>query len=1133
MTSPFHPAPQDERVNEVAESPTQPTVGLPVEQVLDAVRSFGDYELQKEIARGGMGIVYKARQVSLQRVVALKMILAGQLASDADVARFRTEAQAAANLDHPNIVPLFEVGEHQGQHYFTMKLIEGGSLAEALERFRADPRAAASLIATVARAVHHAHQRGVLHRDLKPGNILLDPEGQPHVTDFGLARKLEGGGHLTQSGAVMGTPEYMAPEQAQGEKGLTTAVDVYALGAVLYALLTGNPPFQGGNILDTLQRVVTYEPAPLRSLNPQVAKDLEVVCLKCLEKDPAKRYGSAEALAEDLARWLRGEPIAARASNFRERVTKWARRRPAVAALVAVSGAAILSIGILGGVLWHQAEMRAQADRQQAAEQRQLNAQLQEQRDLVLDREKQGRRLLYAAQIGLAEQALDIGHAERALELLKLQLPREGLKDLRGFEWYHLWYRCHHDQLTLHGVQGAAVPSPDGKTVAAAVAGGAVRLWTLPDGKERCTLQGHQDLVRCLAFSPDGKTLATASALEPIKLWDLATARERGTLPAHKQPVNAIRFSPDGSTLVTADEGGSVILWDVAKRQARTTLAGHCHAILSAHFIPSGNTLVTRDALGVVKFWDGPSGREVATLKGYKGIVSCESISPDGKTLATGTVFMDLPVLGSPPMFDMDLRVRRSLPLANTVGDVILWEIPTGQKLALLGGHEGMVTSVAFAPDGKTLASTSMASTRMSSKVYAGRFYSRPGQLKLWDLVAGKERASQTHPRGLHLLAFSPDGKTLACGAGPFGEINLWEAKSAQPLSVLTGHTAAVTALGFLTDSKTLASLAEDHTLRLWNAAAPEPLLRHDPGAFTGNTVFLPDGKTLMTGGPGSPVMRWDVNTGQTLDFLGFSSRGPVALALDGKTLATASHLWGPFAAVTLWDPASLGKRRTLPSALPSFTRHQHALALSPHGDLLATAGWTDTIRLWDTSTGKAFTTDGPSPDVHAVAFSPDGTVLATGSKDGTIKLWDTATWKERASWTAHADEVGALVFSADGKALASGCGQVWVGRTPGEAKLWDAASGKVLAAPLKGHLGTVAAVAFSPDGKRLATASADRTVKLWDTVNGQCLLTLRGHGQEVDGVAFRSDGKVLATTGRDGTVQLWHAASDDDVKDE
>jgi serine/threonine protein kinase/Tfp pilus assembly protein PilF len=325
--------------------------------------SFGDYELLRQLGQGGMGVVYEARQRSLDRRVALKMIRAGQFATESDLQRFQNEARAVAHLDHPHIVPILEVGEHQGSHYFSMKLIAGGSLDKQLSTFTADPRAAARLMATVARSIHHAHQRGILHRDLKPANILIDAESQPHVTDFGLARRVEGDSSLTQSGAIVGTPSYMAPEQASGLRHeITTATDVYGLGATLYALLAGRPPFRGRTVLETLAQVRERPPEPPLGPHGRVDRDLSTICLKCLAKEPHRRYDSAAALADDLGRYLAGAPIRARRTPPWERAVKWTRRHPTTAILLATAATAIL--GLVGAGIWYDHRTRDQRRRE-------------------------------------------------------------------------------------------------------------------------------------------------------------------------------------------------------------------------------------------------------------------------------------------------------------------------------------------------------------------------------------------------------------------------------------------------------------------------------------------------------------------------------------------------------------------------------------------------------------------------------------------------------------------------------------------------------------------------------------------------------------------------------------------------
>jgi tRNA A-37 threonylcarbamoyl transferase component Bud32 len=308
------------------DEPTQPSGDGAEASASNLPRQFGDYELLEELGRGGMGVVYKARQSSLGRIVALKMILRGELASPADLARFRTEAQSAGRLNHPNIVPVYEVGEHAGQPYFTMQYIVGTTLAKRLADGPLPPRESAGMLAPVSLAIHFAHQHGVLHRDLKPSNILLDKEGRPHVSDFGLAKRVEGDSQLTLSGAILGTPAYMAPEQAAGTRGkLGPASDVYSLGTILYQMLTGRPPFQAASPVDTVLLVLEQEPLPPRLLNARADRELEMIALKCLQKPPELRYPSAQGLADDLTAYLADEPIAARSGVFGQIAVRWFR----------------------------------------------------------------------------------------------------------------------------------------------------------------------------------------------------------------------------------------------------------------------------------------------------------------------------------------------------------------------------------------------------------------------------------------------------------------------------------------------------------------------------------------------------------------------------------------------------------------------------------------------------------------------------------------------------------------------------------------------------------------------------------------------------------------------------------------
>jgi hypothetical protein len=530
----------------------------------DQVRYFGNYEIHHELGRGGMGVVYLARQVTLNRQVALKLIRAGVLAGDVELRRFQNEAEAVAQLDHPGIVPVYEVGEHEGQRYFCMKLVEGGSLADRLENYKYEPRAAARLVAEVAQAVHHAHLRGILHRDLKPANILIDDQSRPHVTDFGLARKVEGDSELTQSGAILGTPAYMAPEQASGRRrAVTTASDVYGLGAIFYALLTGRAPFGGDSVVETLDAVRTRPPESPSRLNAKLPHDLEVVCLKCLEKDPQRRYTSAQALAEDLRRHLAGEPILARPVGAAERARMWCRRNKGLTALGALLIASLIAGTGFSLAFAVRANKAAGLANQEATR---ANGQAEEagrQRDW-------SERLRYIAEINLAQRDWDAGNAEPARSRLADVAPeRSGARDVRGWEWFYLdsAFRPELREFRIVGDQTWSVDfTPDGRILASAGESGDLRLWDLATGREVSNLRGHQSAMASVAFTPDGRQLASGSWDGTVRLWDLASGREAAALRGHGDDtvcVWSIVFSPDGHTLVSG-AGGLIRTWDAA-----------------------------------------------------------------------------------------------------------------------------------------------------------------------------------------------------------------------------------------------------------------------------------------------------------------------------------------------------------------------------------------------------------------------------------------------------------------------------------------------------------------------------------------------------------------------------------------
>jgi serine/threonine protein kinase/WD40 repeat protein len=979
---------------------------------------FGDYQLLEELGRGGMGVVFKARQLSLNRVVALKMIQSQRLASAALVQRFRMEAEAAASLHHSNIVAIHEVGEHAGQHFFSMDFIEGQSLAERVKGRPLPAREAAECVRKIAEAVHYAHQHGILHRDLKPANILLRSDGEPHVTDFGLAKRIEADSALTLTGEILGSPAYMAPEQASGSpRQVTLAADIYSLGAILYELLTGQAPFAGITPIDTAHKVIHELPTAPEAINAAVPRDVAVICFKCLEKEPQRRYATAQELADDLGRFLRDEPIQARPARRAERLWRWTRRNPVVAGLAAMAIVLLLTVAI-GSTIAAMSLKRSE----QVATQR-LYKSLVSQAQAGRWSGRPGRRFESLEALAQALQVapqLQLGDAER-LHVRNEAIACLSLADVRvrkqwtgrresndplawdgNLEHYvrkeqegvFTFRRVKDDQeLARFGFKGGRLPclSRDARWLAIKNFAGAVQLWEVPTRRPIAALTSRH--TEALDISPNGEWVAVDQPDKSVCVYEVSTGEKKVELPFSGADPYWLRFSPDNQRLAVSSISASAVqLWNLDSRTF-TNLA-HPSGVLRLAWRPDGECLATACADRQVYLWNLRTGRPERILAGHEAVVDSLDFHPSGRWLSS---------------WGWDATSR-------------LWDTVGGNELLVIRGS----IAVRFSGDGEALSFVSGL------------------QVGLWELGLGDEsaRLRPLVPENSHAFSgaatFSPNGEFLAmaCDDG----LHLRNANTSELLAVLPARRC--TSVAFHPVDRAVL-LGDEQGLWLWPARTNET-----------SALQRFNAPAIEFGPP------------RRLESVGARAIGQIVLSADGKTLVI--HEKDTQDALVL-DYASGEIRARLKK--PCLM----GLALSPDGAWVAGGNWhCSGVRVWSARTGETVK-DLPTAGSAGPRFSPDNRWLLVGTAED-YQFWEVSTWRPglRLQRSGGMDIPGTAAFSPDGTLLA-------VGLSNSVAQLISPLTGLELATLDPSALEVSDPLAFSPDGTRLAVSFGWDGLRVWN----------------------------------------------------
>jgi len=1017
----------------------------------DEIGRLGPYRVLDVLGSGGMGVVFRAEDPQLGRMVALKVIRPRLAASATAWPRFLREARAAARLRHPAIVPLHEVGQHGDLTYLVYDYVPGPNLAELLQQTQPAPDQAAQWVARIADALDYAHQMGIIHRDVKPANILLDRDNQPLLSDFGLASHKDAGPTLTQEGDILGTPAYMSPEQA---RGLSSAVDgrsdVYSLGVLLYEALSGTVPFQG-SAASVLHQVIHEEPRRPRSHRPGLAADLETICLKAMAKEPARRYATAGDLAADLRRYLRHEPIRARRIGPLGRLWRWCRRNPALAATIAL---AVTAIALVAAFSFQRVlEERNRAQRLAASLALDQGISLCEKGEIAqgllwmvkgLEMTPAGdtdlRRAIHgnlgAWQEGLARprsiltlepqtQILAASHDRQRLFLVSAKTVE--LVDIgqgRKIGW----------PLEANDIVSAAF-SPDDRTLVTGGAGGTVAFWDTTTGQARLEPIHHEGRIHTVAFDPQAKWILAGSD-QRIQRYDLATRQPVG--PAFPQRPNPNLLSPDGTTVLTRN-GRFVERWDVLTGAPVGTPLAHEHDCYRMNFSPKGRYLVTWTTDRTAHVWSADTGASVLQLPNLPAVEQIAFDEDEGRMAARdpgNTVRLwDLKTKEptGPALVHMGFvlavafsREGDLLATATTDATVQIWEIATGKKWAAPLRHAESVDTLVFAPAGGallTLSARAMDNGTLRTTNRLARF---------WDIGPGRKRVRVLpHPEYVWAAAFAPDGQSLltGCGLRQANSAQCWSVATGQPLGSPLPHADQVSVVAFSPDGHILVTgdFSRQSTLKFWDAG--HKLLASVPAEKSLSALaWSPDGRWLVTGNQVDPyAQQWDAATRQPTA-VRFSHEAPV-----------------------------------------------RSVVFSADSKLLLTGSYDKTARLWDAVTGQPHSPPlVNSGQVGAVDISADGRWIVTGNDDRVATIWETATGKPVGPPLPHQGTVRAVAFHPHGH---------WVltGSWDKTARLWDRATGKPVGPPMT-HDGEIEVARFSPDGRTIVTAGWDKVARLWPT---------------------------------------------------